>query len=55
PAHALKFVAKLRDAGAPAYLRVETVSGHMGATPEVRAREAAEVLAFAYRALRLDS
>jgi len=55
PAHALKFVAKLRDAGAPAYLRVETVSGHMGATPEVRAREAAEVLAFAYKALRLDS
>jgi len=51
PAHALKFAAKLRDAGADALLRVEMASGHAGASPEVKAREAADVLAYIYKVL----
>lgn len=46
PAHALKFFMKLREVGAPVYLRVETKSGHMGASPETRARELTDLLAF---------
>ena len=30
PAHALKFFMKMKEVGAPVYLRVETKSGHMG-------------------------
>ncbi|WP_456453477.1 prolyl oligopeptidase family serine peptidase [Thermococcus sp.] len=51
PAHALKFAKKLRDIGAPVYLRVETKSGHMGASPETRIRELAELLAFVIKTL----
>ncbi|UNQ73465.1 prolyl oligopeptidase family serine peptidase [Infirmifilum sp. NZ] len=51
PSHALKLTARLLDLGAPAYLRVETRSGHLGATPEVRARETAELVAFTLKAL----
>ncbi len=32
PAHAIKFFLKLKEVGAPVYLRVETKSGHMGKT-----------------------
>ncbi|WP_048148085.1 prolyl oligopeptidase family serine peptidase [Palaeococcus ferrophilus] len=46
PAHALKFFAKMKEIGAPIYLRVETKSGHMGASPETRARELTDLLAF---------
>ena len=46
PAHALKFFMKLKDVGANVYLRVETKSGHMGASPETRIRELADILAF---------
>ncbi len=46
PAHALKFFMKLKDVGANVYLRVETKSGHMGASPETRIRELADMLAF---------
>ena len=46
PGHALKFVARLEEIGAPVYLRVETSSGHRGASPETRAREYADLLAF---------
>ncbi len=51
PAHALKFAKKLRDIGAPVYLRVETKSGHMGASPETRIRELADLLAFVIKTL----
>jgi prolyl oligopeptidase len=54
PAHALKFAARLRDVGASALLRVETRSGHSGATPDVKAREYADVMAFVYQALGLE-
>ncbi|CAB50058.1 prolyl oligopeptidase family serine peptidase [Pyrococcus abyssi] len=46
PAHALKFFMKLKEVNAPVYLRVETKSGHMGASPETRARELTDLLAF---------
>ena len=52
PAHALKFFMKLREIGAPVYLRVETKSGHMGASPETRARELTDLLAFVVKTLR---
>ncbi len=53
PAHALKFAARMEELGAPVLLRVETRSGHSGATPEVRARELADVAAFIYKVLGL--
>ncbi|ASJ04524.1 prolyl oligopeptidase family serine peptidase [Thermococcus barossii] len=49
PAHALKFFTLLKEVGAPVYLRVETKSGHMGASPETRARELTDLLAFVLR------
>ncbi len=54
PGHALKFVAKLEEIGAPVYLRVEERSGHSGANPEVKARETSDLLAFAYRVLGIE-
>ena len=51
PAHALKFVAKLEETGAPVYLRVEIKSGHMGASPEIKIREMADILSFIYKSL----
>ncbi|ACJ16098.1 prolyl endopeptidase [Thermococcus onnurineus NA1] len=51
PAHALKFFMKLRAVSAPVYLRVETKSGHMGASPETRARELTDLLAFVVETL----
>jgi len=51
PAHAFKFCARLRDAGADVALRVEAQSGHIGTTPETRMREEADKLAFVYGAL----
>lgn len=53
PAHALKFVAKLEEVGAMALLRVEQASGHMGAAPQLKAREASDILAFIYEILGL--
>lgn len=53
PAHAFKFYARLKDAGAEVFLRVETKSGHIGTTPEARIREEADKLAFLYKALGL--
>ncbi|OYT60629.1 peptidase S9 [Euryarchaeota archaeon ex4484_178] len=46
PAHALKFFMKLKDIGAPVYLRVETKSGHLGASPDTRIKELSDMLAF---------
>ncbi|AFK22769.1 prolyl oligopeptidase family serine peptidase [Pyrococcus sp. ST04] len=51
PAHALKFFMKLREVGASVYLRVEMKSGHMGASPETRAREITDLLAFVLKTL----
>ncbi|WP_288073408.1 prolyl oligopeptidase family serine peptidase [Pyrococcus sp.] len=51
PAHALKFFMKMKEVGAPVYLRVETKSGHMGASPETRARELTDLLAFVLKTL----
>ncbi|NJE55356.1 prolyl oligopeptidase family serine peptidase [Thermococcus sp. 21S9] len=51
PAHAIKFFLKLKEVGAPVYLRVETKSGHMGASPETRARELTDLLAFVLKTL----
>jgi len=53
PGHALKFVARLEEVGAPVYLRVETESGHMGASPRIRIVEYADILAFIYRAIKI--
>ncbi|MET1127733.1 MAG: prolyl oligopeptidase family serine peptidase [Thermoproteota archaeon] len=54
PAHAFKFHAKLKELGQESCLRVETASGHMGASPEVRAREASDYMAFVYMKLGLS-
>ncbi len=51
PAHALKFFMKMKEVGAPVYMRVETKSGHMGASPETRARELTDLLAFVVKVL----
>lgn len=51
PAHALKFAAKLEEAGASPLLRVETKSGHSGATPITKIVEYAETMAFVYKTL----
>ncbi len=54
PAHAFKFVAKLKEVGAPVYLRTETASGHAGASPERKIREDADILAFIYKILGMS-
>lgn len=51
PAHALKFAVKAKQLGHPVYLRVEERSGHSGARTEVKALEAAYVVAFLERLL----
>jgi prolyl oligopeptidase len=53
PAHAFKFAAKLEEAGAPYLLRVETKSGHSGATPATKIEEYADTMAFLYKTLRM--
>ncbi len=53
PGHALKFARKLKDVGAPVYLRVETKSGHIGASQEIRARELSDIMAFVMKILKL--
>ncbi len=54
PGHAFKFAAKLRDLGAPVLLRVETRSGHSGASYEVKAKEYADIMAFVYEVLDMS-
>ena len=53
PAHALKFAAKLEEIGAHPMLRVETRSGHSGATPTTKAEEYSEIMAFVYKTLEI--
>ena len=54
PSHAFKFVAKLRDLNAPVYLRTEKMSGHLGASPDVKLNEYADILAFIYKHIVYD-
>ena len=51
PAHAFKFAAKLEEVGAPCLLRVETKSGHSGATPQTKIEEYSDIMAFVYTLL----
>ena len=53
PAHAFKFAAKLEEAGVPYLLRVETKSGHSGATPTTKIEEYADMMAFVYKTLKI--
>lgn len=53
PAHALKFAAKLEKTGASPLLRVETKSGHSGATPTTKTKEYADIMAFVYKILAI--
>ncbi len=55
PGHAFKFAAKLEEAGASCLLRVETKSGHSGATPTTKIEEYADVMAFVYRTLGMSA
>ena len=52
PAHALKFYARLREVGAPVYLRVETASGHMGSAPQTKIKEVSDLYAFIYKVMK---
>lgn len=53
-AHAFKFVARLRDVGAKVCLRTEKLSGHAGASINVKIREYSDILAFAYKVLEVN-
>jgi|Deesub1362B_J571_1020462.scaffolds.fasta_scaffold00003_655 prolyl oligopeptidase len=53
PAHAFKFAAKLIESGNEVLLRVETISGHIGSSPENLAKEASDILSFIYKILSL--
>jgi len=54
PAHAFKFAAKLDEAEVTYLLRVETKSGHSGATPTTKIEEYADVMAFVYKTLKIE-
>lgn len=54
PAHAFKFAAKLEEAGSSPLLRVETKSGHSGATPVTKITEYSEIMAFVYETLGMN-
>ena len=54
PAHAFKFAAKLEEVGQSCLLRVETKSGHSGATPLTKLEEYADIMAFVYKTLRIN-
>ncbi len=52
PAHAFKFAAKLEEVGQSCLLRVETKSGHSGATPLTKLEEYADIMAFVCKTLK---
>jgi len=54
PAHAFKFASKLEEVKAPYLLRVETKSGHSGATPTTKIEEHSDIMAFVYKLLRIE-
>jgi len=51
PGHGLKFAAKLEEAGAEMWLRVQAKGGHLGSSPRTRIRELSDVIAFVERSL----
>jgi len=51
PAHGFKFGALLGDSGHDVLMRVETKSGHAGATPITKIEEESDVMAFVYKVL----
>ena len=51
PGHALKFAAKLEEAGAEVWLRVQMKGGHLGSSPRTRIRELSDVISFVERSL----
>jgi len=53
PAHAFKFAAKLEEKGTMPLLRVETKSGHSGATPTTKIKEYSDMMAFVYKTLAI--
>lgn len=53
PAHAFKFAAKLDQVGATYMLRVETKSGHSGATPTTKILEFSDIMAFVYKTIKV--
>jgi prolyl oligopeptidase len=53
PGHALKFAARLEEAGHDYLLRVEEKSGHAGATPKIKIDEESDIMAFVYKTLGL--
>ena len=55
PAHAFKFAAKLEEAGTSCLLRVETKSGHSGATPITKIEEYSDTMAFVYKLLEIEN
>lgn len=55
PAHAYKFAAKLEEVGASPLLRVETKSGHSGATPTTKIKEYSDTMAFVYKTLAIKT
>ena len=54
PAHAFKFHSKLIEYGNESYLRVERAAGHLGALPEVQARQMSDVMGFIYKILGIE-
>ena len=54
PGHAFKFAAKLEEVGAPVYLRIETTSGHLGSSPEIKIKEYSDILGFIYKVFALN-
>ncbi|MGD8506375.1 MAG: prolyl oligopeptidase family serine peptidase [Candidatus Bathyarchaeota archaeon] len=55
PAHAFKFGAKLEEVDASYLLRVETKSGHSGATPTKKIEEYSDIMAFVYKTLQMEA
>lgn len=51
PAHGFKFGALLEESGHDVLMRVETKSGHAGATPITKIEEESDVMAFVYKVL----
>lgn len=51
PGHGLKFAARLEEAGAEVWLRVQVKGGHLGSSPQTRIRELSDVIAFVERSL----
>jgi len=51
PSHAFRYVLKMSELGGNIYLRTDTESGHMGASPERRRDEYLEILSFIYKYL----